>query len=115
MSDLWHAPRSDARGVTVNRPEQVSPGPTLYTSGHEAAAYLIAADGEVLHEWKRPFSRIWNEAAAVRKPQPDTHVYMRKARLLENGDLARDSTGREAGLSGRRGYDLMAPPAIARP
>lgn len=87
MSDLWHPARSDARGVTVNVAGLVSPGATLYTSGHEAAAYLIALDGEVLHEWKRPFSRIWNEQAAVRDPQPDTHVYMRKARLLENGDI----------------------------
>lgn len=87
MSDLWHPARSEARGVTVNVSDRVSPGATLYTSGHEAAAYLISADGELLHEWKRPFSRIWNEQAAVREPQPDTHVYMRKARMLENGDI----------------------------
>lgn len=87
MSDLWYPARSDARGVTINVAGRVSPGSTLYTSGHQAAAYLVSADGEVLHEWKRPFSRIWNEQAAVRDPQPDTHVYMRKARLLENGDI----------------------------
>ena len=87
MSDLWHPPRTEERGVTISEPDRMSHGPTLYTSGHEAAAYLISADGQVLHEWKRPFSRIWNEQAAVRKPQPDTHVYMRKARLMENGDI----------------------------
>lgn len=87
MSDLWRAPRDDRRGVTVNVPERASRGATLYTSSHEAAAYLISMDGEVLHKWQRPFSRIWNDTAAVREPQPDTHVYMRKARLLENGEL----------------------------
>jgi hypothetical protein len=87
MSDLWSTPRSEARGVTINVRDRVSPGATLYTSGHEAAAYLISPDGEILHEWKRPFSRIWNEQAAVREPQPDSHVYMRKARMLENSEI----------------------------
>jgi Arylsulfotransferase (ASST) len=87
MSDLWHAPRNDQRGVTINKPGRTSPGATLYTSGHEAAAYLIAMDGAVLHKWQRPFSSVWNESAAVKEPQPDSHVYMRKAVLLENGEL----------------------------
>lgn len=87
MSDLWHAPRTDSRGVTIDIPGKTSPGATLYTSGHEAAAFLISMDGEVLHKWQRPFSRIWNDTAAVREPQPDTHVYMRKAHIFDNGDL----------------------------
>jgi hypothetical protein len=87
MSDLWHVPRTDQRGVTINKPGRASPGATLYTSGHEAAAYLIALDGAVLHKWQRPFSSVWNETAAVKKPQPDSHVYMRKAVVFENGDL----------------------------
>lgn len=87
MSDLWHSPRTDQRGVTIDKPARTSPGVTLYTSGHEAAAWLISMEGEVLHKWQRPFSRVWNESAAVKEPQPDSHVYMRKAVLLDNGDL----------------------------
>lgn len=86
-SDLWHVPRTDQRGVTINKPGRTSPGVTLYTSGHEAAAYLIAMDGAVLHKWQRPFSAVWNESAAVKEPQPDSHVYMREAVAFENGDL----------------------------
>lgn len=86
-SDLWYPARSDKRGVSVNDAVRVSPGVTLYTSGHEAAAYLIAMDGEVLHKWQRPFSQVWNESAAVKRPQPDSHVYMRTAMLDGNGDL----------------------------
>lgn len=86
-SDLWHIARSDKRGVSVNDADRVSSGVTLYTSGHDAAAYLIAMDGEVLHKWQRPFSQVWNESAAVKHPQPDSHVYMRKAMLAGNGDL----------------------------
>ncbi|MGH8193744.1 MAG: arylsulfotransferase family protein [Woeseiaceae bacterium] len=87
MSDLWHVPRTDQRGVTINKPGRTSPGATLYTSGHEAAAYLIDMDGAVLHKWQRPFSTVWNESAAVKEPQPDSHVYMRKAVAFDNGDL----------------------------
>jgi hypothetical protein len=86
-SDLWYPARTDKLGVSVNDAERASNGVTLYTSGHEPSAYLIAMDGEVLHKWHRPFSEVWNDSAAVKRPQPDTHVYMRKALLDKNGDL----------------------------
>jgi hypothetical protein len=86
-SDLWHPARFPDRGVTVHDPARVQDGVTLYTSGHDAAAYLIGMDGEVLHEWRRPFSTVWDESAAVRRPQPDSHVYFRKAVAYPNGDL----------------------------
>jgi hypothetical protein len=86
-SDLWNAARNPDRGVTAYDPARAQPGVTLYTSGHEAAAYLIGMGGEVLHEWRRPFSTVWNESAQVRRPQPDSHVYFRKAALYPNGDL----------------------------
>ena len=86
-SDLWHPARSPDRGVTTQDAARVQPGVTLYTSGHEPAAYLIGMDGGVLHEWRRPFSTVWDESARVRRPQPDSHVYFRKATLYPNGDL----------------------------
>ena len=86
-SDLWHPARRPDGSVTAHDPTQAQDGVTLYTSGHEAAAYLIDMDGEVLHEWRRPYSTVWNESAAVRRPQPDTHVYFRKAMVYPNGDL----------------------------
>jgi hypothetical protein len=86
-SDLWHPARNAEAGVTIHHPLRVQNGLTLYTSGHEAAAYLIGMDGELLHEWRRPFSTVWNESAAVTRPQPDSHVYFRKAMVYPNGDL----------------------------
>jgi hypothetical protein len=86
-SDLWNPARSPERGVTAYDPARVQPGVTLYASGHEAAAYLIGMDGEVLHEWRRPFSTVWDESAQVRRPQPDSHVYFRKAVVFPHGDL----------------------------
>jgi hypothetical protein len=86
-SDLWHPARSPDRGLTVHRPGHAQDGVTLYTSGHEAAAFLIGMDGEVLHAWRRPYSSVWHEHAAVKRPQPDSHVYFRKAMLYPDGDL----------------------------
>jgi hypothetical protein len=86
-SDLWHPARSSERSVTAQDASRVAAGVTLYTSGHEAAAYLIGMNGEVLHEWRRPFSTVWDESAQVRRPQPDSHVYFRKAMVYPNGDL----------------------------
>ncbi|HEX6260017.1 MAG TPA: arylsulfotransferase family protein [Woeseiaceae bacterium] len=86
-SDLWHPARSSQLGVSINDTSRASHGVTLYTSGHEPAAFLISMEGEVLHKWQRPFSEVWNDSAAVKRPQPDTHVYMRKALLDRNGDL----------------------------
>jgi hypothetical protein len=87
QSDLWHPARGPDRGVTVHDPARTQDGVTLYTSGHEAAAYLISMDGEVVHEWRRPFSTVWDPSAAVQRPQPDSHVYFRKAMVYPNGDL----------------------------
>jgi hypothetical protein len=44
-------------------------------------------NGEVLHQWRRPFSTVWNKSAAVKRPQPDSHIYFRKAVIYPNGDL----------------------------
>jgi hypothetical protein len=86
-SDLWNPARRAARGVTVHDPSRAQAGATLYTSGHDAAAWLIGMDGEVLHSWRRPYSTVWRPGAAVERPQPDTHVYFRKAMVYPNGDL----------------------------
>jgi hypothetical protein len=86
-SDPWWPARSPERGVTGHDPSRAQAGVTLYTSGHEAAAFLIDMDGEILHEWHRPFSTVWNSSAAVQDPRPDSHVFFRKAMVYPNGDL----------------------------
>ena len=86
-SDLWKPERTTEKGITVYDPAAVQPGVTLYASGHEAAAYIVDMNGRVLHEWRRPYSTVWNETAKVKKPQPDHYVYFRKVKLFDNGDL----------------------------
>ena len=85
--DFWQPARSEARGVTIYDPTRAFNGFTLYTSGHAQKAMLISMNGEVVHEWHLPYSKIWDESAAVGSPQPDELMYLRKAQLLPNGDL----------------------------
>lgn len=86
-TDQWNRARTAERGVTVCERDRAFSGYTLYTSGDGPYARLIAMDGSVVHEWSKPFSAVWNDGAAVKRPQPDDLIYLRKASLLPNGDL----------------------------
>lgn len=86
-TDFWAAERSERRGVTIHDPERAAEGLTLYTSGDGPHARLIDMSGELVHEWSLPYSRVWDESAAVRSPRPDSFMYWRKARLLPDGGL----------------------------
>src|SRR3546814_6234605 len=88
-SVLWYPARTIRRGVSTYVPSRAANGLTLYTSGHDATALLVAMDGTVVHRWRRPFSTVWNPDAKVRNPRPDSHVYFRKAVVYPNGDLLR--------------------------
>lgn len=85
--DLWRTARTDERGTTVFKADKVQPGTTLFTAGNEQKAKLIDANGKVVHEWGLPFSQLWDNSAAVKAPQPDSHVYIEKTHLYPNGDL----------------------------
>ena len=86
-SDLWSVARTPERGVTVHDPDRVHPGLTLFTSPHASGAYLIAADGSVVHEWHKRFSEVWDASSPVRQPVQDRQVYLNKARVLPDGGL----------------------------
>ena len=87
-NDLWFPQRRPEKGVTTYVAGKAQEGFTLYTSGSAAAAFLIDMQGHVVHEWRRPFSSVWQPAAGgVQRPQPDSHVYFRRALAYPNGDL----------------------------
>lgn len=86
-TNLWHRARTDVRGVAVHVPAQAMAGYTLFTSGDGPYARLVDMQGRAVHEWRKPFSAVWHEGAAVKQPQDDALLYMRKARVLPNGDL----------------------------
>jgi hypothetical protein len=86
-SRLWYPERSDATGVTVNSGARTAPGYTLYTSGHDAAAYLVDMEGRELYQWHRPYSTVWRKGEGPKAPKPDTHVWFRAIDMRPNGDL----------------------------
>ncbi|WP_239032004.1 arylsulfotransferase family protein [Paroceanicella profunda] len=87
-SDLWFPERSPGKGVTVPATERSQGGVTLYTTGDQPSAYLIDMDGQVLHQWTKPFSQVWSaDWGGVADPQPDQFVYFRHAHVYPNGDL----------------------------
>lgn len=88
QTNFWNPARSEQRGVTINDSERVYPGYTLYTStDNYSSALLIAMDGSLLHEWRKPYSEVWTPESAIEKPQPNELVTMREARVYPNGDL----------------------------
>ncbi len=87
QADLWRPVRNEAAGVTVHKPGRTQAGLTLHTSGHTQEALLVDMQGRTVHAWNLPFSAAWDKTAAVRQPQPDSHVYIEKAVLYPNGDL----------------------------
>ena len=86
-TDFWKPVRTAATGVVRYDPAKAQQGLTLYTSGHEARADLVAMDGEVVHTWQLPFSAVWDESSPIADPQPDDFIYWRKAMVYPNGDL----------------------------
>lgn len=87
LSDYWKTERTARKGVTVNEPE-AQPGYTLYSSGHGTVAYLVALDGTVVHEWRLPFSAIYDpERSPIKNPMPDDFMHWNRTRLMPNGDL----------------------------
>jgi hypothetical protein len=91
QTDQWRVTRTAAKGVTMYDPTAAYDGYTLYTGAGDAAAHLIGMDGRVLHEWRRPYSAIWNQSAEAKatpnNPGGDELIFMDKARMLPNGDL----------------------------
>ena len=86
-TDLWHEPRFERRGVTRYKPDKCFNGWTLYTSGHDCAAFLVDMDGQVRHTWRLPFQDLWKHPPHVDRPVPPSFVHWRRAHLFPNGDL----------------------------
>ncbi|MGE3291946.1 MAG: arylsulfotransferase family protein [Geminicoccaceae bacterium] len=87
LFDLWRNERTKATGVTKYVPDKAQNGLTVYTGGQDQKVRLIDMQGNVIREWGLPYSRIWDETAAVKAPQPDSHVYIEKSHLYPNGDM----------------------------
>ena len=86
-TDLYGKASTPQRGVVSYDPDRVQSGLTLYTSGHTQKAFLIDFQGNVVHEWYLPYSKVWDKSSAVTDPVDDVNSYFRKALMYPNGDL----------------------------
>lgn len=84
--DLWYKVEYKKSGVTKYNQEKTYNGLTLFTN-YEAKAFLIDMNGNILHEWHKPFQDVWPDAKHILDRGPDKMVYWRKAMLFPNGDV----------------------------
>lgn len=87
QTSLWRKARTDERGVTRHDPQRAYNGLTLYASSHAQKAFLISMNGEVVHEWRLPFSKIWDGTEKKTELQPDPFVFWEDIHIYPNGDL----------------------------
>ena len=85
---------TDARGVLLHRVDEVSPGLSLYSSGHGPDAFLIEPTGDVVKRWSVDARKVWPEREYI-------FGYFRKVRLMQNGVLL--------AVFGGRGMAALAP------
>ena len=77
----------DLQGVTRHDRKRVAPGLNLVTSGHGPVALLIDMDGEVLHEWRAEFERVFPDHPRSERAQQRRRNFWRDAVLFRNGDI----------------------------
>jgi hypothetical protein len=72
----------DGTGVLVHQDDRVWPGVNLYTSGDGPVVRLMDLEGGILHRWQRAYRDVFPDGLETAETD-----YVRRARLLEGGDL----------------------------
>jgi hypothetical protein len=77
----------DSEGVTRLDPRRVAPGSNLMTSGHGPVALLMDMEGEILHEWRAEFERVFPDHPKRERAKQARRNFWRDVLLLPNGDI----------------------------
>lgn len=85
--DFWSPARTEETGVTINKADKTQKGLTLYSSGDGPHAVLVDMDGNIVHEWRMPFSEIHDETSPIPNPQKDDFMHWHTAKMAPDGDL----------------------------
>lgn len=85
--DFWSPARTEKTGVTINKADKTQKGLTLYSSGDGPHAVLIDMAGNIVHEWRMPFSEIYDETSPITTPQKDDFMHWHTAKMAPDGDL----------------------------
>jgi hypothetical protein len=73
--------------VSTDDVDKTFDGFTLVTTTHGSWASLLDMQGNVVHQWKMPFSKVWPSPSHVREPFPDERIHWFRCHLYPNGDL----------------------------
>jgi hypothetical protein len=68
--------------ITFYDPDRAFNGVNVYTSGHEAAAFVIDMEGKVLHQWRYEIENVWPQV-----PRTIHSSFWRRVHPFPNGDL----------------------------
>jgi hypothetical protein len=79
--------KHNLRGVTRFDRTLTEPGYTLYSSGESRSVKLIDFEGNVLHQWDISYADLSDPDDVVQQTVPERFIFVRKARMLPNGDL----------------------------
>ena len=74
-------------GARLFKPDNVSAGYVLYSSGHSPAAFLIDRTGQVRHSWQASFEKIFPGRPLPKRQRKNISAYWRHVTLLPNGEL----------------------------
>ena len=74
-------------GLVLDVPEQTYDGFTLLTTTQFARAYLLDMKGKVVHQWDKPFDKVWPHAPHIKNQLTNDQVHWFTAHLYPNGDL----------------------------
>ncbi len=80
-------PAQGVQGVIRNDPLRAAPGLNLITSGHGPVALLMDMEGEVLHEWRAEFERVFPDHPQRERAKECRRNFWRDVLLLPNGDI----------------------------
>ncbi|MEW6076937.1 MAG: arylsulfotransferase family protein [Thermodesulfobacteriota bacterium] len=86
---VWASTRETTTGVVIHDPSRTFRGYTLITD-NDTSARLIDMQGNVIHQWCKPFSEVWPQPKHVEPlidPVPRELIYWQRAFLFPNGDL----------------------------
>lgn len=86
-SGWWYPARTANKGVTIKKPDRIEGDLTLFATGHSQSAQLIDLDGNLIHEWRMPYSQVWQSSPTIPDAPSDEQIYWRQVRMFPNGDL----------------------------
>lgn len=72
--------------VTIHK-ETASDGYTVFTSERYPGATLVDMNGNTVHTWQKPFSKIWPSSSQVRRPISDKGIGWRDIHVYPDGSI----------------------------